>query len=324
MISLGKNILDSRSRAAGRMIDYGKENELFIIIPDAGKMKFDLSPAVHVETSGGCCKKSQFFKLKALGGKLIKEKNIKMVTAQDPFFAGLIGWMLAKKYKIIFEAQAHGDFYGSNYYKNLGLFWRWRLRLGIFVLRRADKVRAVGERVKESLKKLGIAENKIVIKPVAAKVEDIKNYSPKLNLHDKYPEYKNIFLVLGRLEAVKNISWLIDVFKEAAPDGLLLIVGNGAEGGFLKEKAARSGSKNNIKFESWTEDPFSYIKTADCVLFPSLSEGYGLVAMEAVAAGTPVIMNNVGVANYELRPSDKVKILPINDKQKWVEAILSI
>lgn len=324
MISLDKNILDKNSAVARRMVEYGKENELFIIIPDAKKVKFDLSGAVHAETSGGFCKKSQFFKLKKLGDKLIKEKNIEMITTQDPFFTGLVGVWLKKKTGAKLEIQIHGDFFSGDYYRRGSLGNRLRYFIARRIIGRANSWRVVGQRIKMSLKLLGVPEEKIFVRPVPTDEEKIKNYISKINLHDKYSEYKKIFLVLGRLDAVKNIFWLIDVFKEAAPDKLLLIVGGGAEEKSLRNKVARFGLQNKIKFEPWTDDPYSYIKTADCVLFPSLSEGYGLVAMEAAAAGTPIIMNDVGVANYELKPSEKVKILPINDKDKWVKAILEI
>jgi glycosyltransferase involved in cell wall biosynthesis len=117
---------------------------------------------------------------------------------------------------------------------------------------------------------------------------------------------------------------LVDVFEGVVKqkNHLLLIVGDGVE--LQKLKAKSNKLQANVKFETWTNDPISYLKTADCLLFPSRSEGYGLVAMEASAVGTPIIMNSVGVANYELKPSEKVKILPINDKEKWIKAILEI
>ena len=107
-------------------------------------------------------------------------------------------------------------------------------------------------------------------------------------------------------------------------DFLLLIVGEGSQKNMLKEKVVSLALNKNIKFEDWVDDRFSYLKTCDAVLFPSLSEGYGLVPMEANAAGAPVIMNDVGVANYELIPDEKVKIISVNDKDAWIQAILNI
>ena len=313
MISLDKKIMDENSPVAARMIEYGKTDELFILIPDNKKQALNLSDTVYVESTGGN-KIAQFFRLIKLGKKIIKANEIKAITVQDPFYLGKAGWLLKRKFKLDLEVQLHGDFFGSDYYKKENPL---KYRLGKFIIKRADSLRAVSERIKQSLIKIGIAENKIEIKPVKFDAEYIKNYQPKINLREKYPN-KKVFLFLGRLAPVKNVDFLQEIFKLIAnqrKDYLLLVVG----GGDIKVKESE-----NIKVENWTNDPISYLKTADCVLFPSLSEGYGLVPMEAVAAGAKVIMSDVGVANYELKPSQTVKIIPLNDKPAWIEAILNV
>jgi len=325
MISLDKKILDKDSTVARRMIEYGKTNELFILIPDGEKLSFDLSPTVHIQSAGGL-KFLQFFSLINLGGKILKNFNIEEISTQDPFFTGLIGVFLKLLSTSKLEVQIHGDFFSSQYYRRSGLNNLIRYWLAkAFVLRYADRLRVVGGRIQESLIRLGIDKNKIYIKPIAIVSDYINNYQPKFNLRDKYPGYKKIFICLGRLDQVKNIIWLVNIFAKIVQKNseyLLLIVGNGPEEGKIRARIRVLGLEKNVKMENWTDDPVSDVKTSSCLLFPSLSEGCGLVAMEAYAVGTPIIMSNVGVANYELKPSDKVKILPINDKEKWIEAIL--
>lgn len=320
MISLDKNILNKDSIVARRMIEYGKESELFIIIPSREKEVFDLSSAVHIQSTGGN-KLWQFFLLKEIGKKLIKENNIEAITTQDPFFTGLIGWFLKKRFKIKLEVQMHGDFF-SDYYKK-----QWfKLCLAKFVLKRADAIRVVGERVRRSLLNFGIAGKKIVVRSIQNDPELIKNWPVVVNLQNKYPNYEKRFLVLGRLDKVKNISWLVEVFKEVVKQNnfLLLIVGKGDEEAHIRRQVANHNLDNNVKLQNWTEDPYSYLKTADCVLFPSLSEGYGLVPMEASIVGTPVIMTDVGVAGYELKSDPKVTIVPVGNRDKFIQEILKI
>ncbi|MCX6779482.1 MAG: glycosyltransferase family 4 protein [Candidatus Magasanikbacteria bacterium] len=329
MISLDKNILDSETLASKRMIEYGRDRELFIIIPSSCEKVKDLSDNVHVYSVRGN-KFFQFFKLLKFGKSCIKNKQINEITVQDPFFIGLIGIILKNKFKLSLEVQVHGDFYGSNYYKKSGLKNWFSYYLGkYYILPRADKIRAAGQRIAKGLIKIGVDENKINIRPITINTDYIKNYQPKSNLHLGYSGYKKIFLYLGRIVPVKNISWLIDIFAEVNKknsDFLLLIVGtrNGLEEDNLLKKVKKLKLVNNIKFENWVTDPISYIKTADCLLFPSLSEGYGLVAMEAAAAGTPIIMTDVGVANYELQSGPKVKIIPVGDRDKFIQAILQL
>lgn len=326
MISLDKNILDANSRVAERMRQYGQNDEIFIIIPATEKKSFDLSPSVHVFSTDGN-KIAQFFRLRILGNKIIKEQKIGLITTQDPFFTGLVGWLLSKKSGLPWEVQVHGDFFGSNYYCR-GIFKnRIKCFLSRFLIKRASGIRVVGERIKNSLLNMGIVAGKITVRPVFMDVDFIRSYQPRLNLHEKYSSYAKIFLVLSRLEPVKNISWLIDVFSQVIKTRssyFLLIVGDGSERKELINKVKSLGLTKNIQFESWTGDPYSYLKTADCLLFPSLSEGYGLTVMEASAVDCPIIMTDVGVANYELKPEPKVKIVPVGDRDKFVQAILSV
>lgn len=340
MISLDKNILDKNSAAAKRMVAYGAQSDLFIIVPHTQKQIIELSEKVKGFATGGN-KIQQFFRLKKIGKEILQKNKISaqggpvsgwdLITTQDPFFTGLVGVCLRQKTGVKLEVQLHGDFFSSDYYKKSGCKnWLQYYIAKFLVIKKADKLRVVGERIKKSLLNLGIEENKIEVRPIAINEELISakggNYQPKINLHAKYPNYEKIFLSIGRLDSVKNIIFLIDVFAQVVkekPNYLLLIVGDGVEKNKLQEQVNNFGLENNIKFENWTQDSISYIKTADCVLFPSLSEGYGLVAMEATAAGTRLIMNDVGVANFELKPSKKVKIVPL-DKEVWIKEILTI
>ena len=324
MISLDKKILDPSSAVAQRMIKYGEKDELFILIPHSEKKQIDLSNTVHVWSTGGN-KRKQYSQLKKVGLELIKQKEIKFITVQDPSFIGNIGRWLKKKTGAQLEIQVHGDFFNSDYYKLL----KDRIRYSWFGKKNllyADRVRVVGERVKKSIIALGVQEEKIEIRPVLIG-KDNKGQRER-DLHKEFSEYEKIFLLMGRLEDIKNGGWLIDVMadikEEYKKNFLLLIVGEGSEKQYWRNIVAYRHFENNVRFETWTTDPFMYYLNVDCVLFPSLSEGYGLVPMEANAAGTPVIMNNVGVANYELKPSEKVIILPVNDREAWKKAILSI
>lgn len=320
MLSLDKNILDKNSAAAKRMIEYGKQSVLYIVLPHDKTRSVKLSESVHVHATGGG-KLWQVIRLTRYGSRIVRDhKNDILITTQDPFMTGLVGWRLKIRYHAPLEVQAHGDFYGSDYYKKSGLKHWLYYYLGKFVLRRADAVRVAGERIKQSLLPLGIPAEKIEVRPIKVDADAIADYQPKFNLHEKYPGYSKIFLCLGRLDPVKNIGWLIELFKEIPADRLLVIVGSGGE---RRKLAKLSAGLPNVQMEEWTDDPWSYIKTADAIVFPSLSEGYGLAPMEAAAAGMPVIMNDVGVAGFELKEGLGVRIISVSERQKWIEAILN-
>ncbi len=320
MISLDEKIIDQNSSVAQRMIEYGKTEPVFILIPSAKKMELKLSEQVHVFCSGGN-KIQQFFRLVYLGKKICKDNVISLITTQDPFFTALAGFFIQKKSKSKLEIQVHGDFFGSDFYSHEFA----KQLIGRFILRRVDFVRVVGERIKQSLIQLGIPEQKITVRPVQQNMH--LNASPNFSLREKYPNFQKIFLCMGRMEPVKNGVFLISVFEQVLksnPGFVLLFVGEGSKKDEWIQEVQTRNLEKNIIFEPWTNSVLEYMKTADALLFPSLSEGYGLVVMEAASVGLPVIMNDVGVANYELHASEKVKIIPVDEKENWVEAIRNI
>lgn len=322
MISLDHRILDATSAVAERMKHYGEEQPLLIFIPNREPKKVELSPMASVYAFGGTSKIQQFFRLVQIGSQAVSKGGIREVTTQDPFFTGLIGYSIARRHHIPWEVQLHGDFFGSAYYRKSSFMNFFRYALGRFLIGKADRVRVVGERVRQSVLHLGIPDEKIKVRAVSVDASTIASYHPRFSLHDRYPNFSPIFLILGRLDPVKNIEWIVDVFRRAQqeqPNALLLIVGDGSELSCLKKCVLAQGLENAVRFEIWTTDPWGYLKGADCVLFPSLSEGYGLVAVETVAAGTPLIINDVGVAGFEVKEGEKVRIIPVAKKQEWVD-----
>jgi glycosyltransferase involved in cell wall biosynthesis len=326
MISLDNSILNPSSRAADRMREYGREQELFIVIPSHKKLSVQLSDGVSAIGTGGG-KIAQFFRIVSTGRNLIREAGIEEITTQDPFYTGLAGFLIGTLLggqagkKVRLEVQLHGDFFSA-----LGGTPPAGGGLATFVIRRADHIRTVGERVRQSLVRMGIPEEKIIVRPIAVNAEAIRAHVPNIDLHKKYPQFESIFLVLSRFDRIKNIPWLVDIFADVAtarPRAGLIIVGSGADEKRIRRMVAQKGLKQSVIIEPWTDDPWSYMKTADALLFPSVSEGYGLAAMEAVAAELPVVMTDVGVAHYELQPGAKVNIVPVGDKQAFIQAILT-
>ncbi len=103
-------------------------------------------------------------------------------------------------------------------------------------------------------------------------------------------------LVMSRLEPEKDVAFAIRTFAENAPvTSCLIIVGDGNERPSLESLVKTLPCRERIFFEGW-QDPSAYYKIADLVLVTSRYEGYGLVIIEALAAGTPVISSDVGIA----------------------------
>ncbi|NEB93333.1 glycosyltransferase family 4 protein [Streptomyces bauhiniae] len=101
-------------------------------------------------------------------------------------------------------------------------------------------------------------------------------------------------LYVGRLDAQKNVTRLVDALSLARQDVRLRIVGDGELRGRLETHADRLGLRN-VEFSGGLhgEDLVKAYADADAFVLPSDREGMPLVVLEAMAAGLPVIATDV-------------------------------
>lgn len=166
-----------------------------------------------------------------------------------------------------------------------------------FSYRFSDKIIAVSEAVKRHLSAQGLEKNvKVVYNGV-----DTDYFQPMdmelARVQSGLDPAAIIFGVFGRLSAEKGQTIAIDALKKVCSDGKvvkLLIVGDGLELPKLQELAAEHKLTQNVLFLPFMHDIRPFLAACDAVLVPSLKEGFGLSAVNAMAMGKPVIASDVG------------------------------
>ena len=305
-ISLDKNIFNRQSEVAKRAQQYGElVDKYFVIVPGSAQF-LSLSDKVEIQGIAG---NNKFFSLIKTGSflkKKLSQEKFDIITIQDPYFLAFIGLGLAKKYGCKIEIQVHG------FEKLQGL----RKSLAKHNLCLADKVRVVSQRLKTKLsQEFGVAADKIYIAPVAVDIDKIKNSQFNDELKQKYAD-KFIFLTVSRLVPVKNIDLQIKALAKINNKNIqLLIAGEGPEKDNLKNLVVQHNLQDQVDFIGWLDNLAEVYKVADCLLLTSNSEGYGMVAAEAVTANLPVIMTDVGVAGELVVDNINGFVTPINDEQ---------
>ncbi|WP_310732526.1 glycosyltransferase [Paenibacillus sp. 1011MAR3C5] len=102
----------------------------------------------------------------------------------------------------------------------------------------------------------------------------------------------------GRLAPEKAIETAIDAFalfqRRAAPDAVFVIAGDGPSAAVLRDRCVSAGV--NVLFIGFAgeKELQRWYASADVLLFPSPTETFGNVVLEAMACGTPVIAANAG------------------------------
>ena len=97
---------------------------------------------------------------------------------------------------------------------------------------------------------------------------------------------------LGRLSSEKNQMFLLEVLRDLLPrrpEARLLLVGEGKLREALEQRAGELEVRDRVLFTGVTDKPQAYYWAMDAFLFPSLSEGLGIAAVEAQCAGLPLL-----------------------------------
>lgn len=142
---------------------------------------------------------------------------------------------------------------------------------------------------KKALKSIGFQfiPNGIETRRFYFNVEIRKSVRKELGINDEF-----VIGNIGRLCYQKNQGFLLDVFSEIKrlkPESYLLIVGEGKDFESLKEKSKQLEIDKSIIFYGSSSHTEELLWAMDVFVFPSLFEGFGIVALEAQATGLPVI-----------------------------------
>jgi glycosyltransferase involved in cell wall biosynthesis len=126
------------------------------------------------------------------------------------------------------------------------------------------------------------------------------------------PPETPLVLSVGRLVPVKNPALAIEAVA-AVPEAALVFVGEGPLLGELQEQARSAGVEDRVISAGLREDARALIGAADVVLLTSRGEGLPLVALEALAAGVPLVATDVqGVRELLTDGEDALLVPPEN------------
>lgn len=329
MLSTDQNAFQENSDVRQRLVEYANlVEELHVVIYfPLENSRLQIGSNLFLYSTHTKFKPFYFWNAYKISASIIENWNLKiensaLITVQDPFETGLVGYWLKKKFNLPLQIQVHTDFLSPLF--SAESFKNWlRTKLGKWLVSKADCLRVVSERIKNSL--LAICHKPIASLPIFV---DISSSPAKTDLHKKYPDHDYIILMASRLTQEKNISLAIEAFSEFAYKSsaishkpLLLIVGDGPELKNLKLVASRYSLNTNIVFEPWTNDLSSYYQTADLFLLTSNYEGYGRTIIEALANHCPVVSSNVGIASEFIIPGKSGIVFESKDKTGLVSAL---
>lgn len=128
---------------------------------------------------------------------------------------------------------------------------------------------------------------------------------------------RRVVLGVGRLGAPKGFDLLVEAVAELDPelDATLVLVGDGPERERLQDLGGRLGLGERLRLVGALDEPsvHAWMRRADVVVVPSRTEAFGIVALEAWRAGSPLVATSLGgPASFVTDGVDGILVDPVN------------
>lgn len=232
-------------------------------------------------------------------GKVVRSLHLDVIHSHQPFSLGWEASKFARKIGIPVVLTYHIKY--EDYYHYVFLFPK-RIAQKIInhmvndYCRKCDAIIAPSGAIKELLFKVGIKKSVFVI-PSGINIDQFsKDAGKREEIRNKYNIKENEVLLItaSRLVEEKNIEFLVRAFaiiNNAKKNTKLMIVGDGSMKGELEKMVKDLGIRESVIFTGLLdkEGMIAHYQASDIFVFASLTETQGLVAVEAMAAGLPVV-----------------------------------
>ena len=257
--------------------------------------------------------------------RLLRERfdilHTHLPTPWSADWSAIVSWMRKKPLVLTY----HNDIVGSGFADRIARLYN-RTALGL-VLRRAERIIVTRQEYLDHSPHLAPYEDKVEVIPVGV---DTERFTPAKAADDDGPTI--FFLaILDDFHHYKGLDVLLEAMKLVQgelPGARLVVGGSGSLLEHYRDRARALGVED-VEFAGFIPDdelPDVY-RRASVFVLPSLSadqEGFGIVALEALACGTPVITTDVVGIAPELEREDAGAVVRPGRAEELARAIIEL
>jgi glycosyltransferase involved in cell wall biosynthesis len=170
----------------------------------------------------------------------------------------------------------------------------------------------------------------------AAKIHTIRNGRDLARFHPSSAEERRairarlglegwpLAVVIGRLEAQKGHAFMLEaaaILARSFPRLKVIFAGSGSLKNELASRCAALGLDGTVSFLGYRRDPEALLAGADVAVLPSLYEGLPLAAIEALAAGCPLVATNIEGTREVVEDGRSGLLVAAGDAQALARAV---
>ena len=260
----------------------------------------------------------------AAGMRLVKQYDYDVINTWFAIPSGPTGAYLSRRYHIPHLLSiVGGDIYDPSkwYSPHRNLLLKPVVK---HVLSGADRHTAISQDIARRARQYYKFDREVEVIPLGI---NMPRFSPASREQLGLDERKQYVITVGRLVRRKDLPTLIRaIHLLQRPNLELIVLGDGPELTRLKSLADELKISDQIQFRGFVSDELKYqlLSQSDVFAMPSLHEGFGLVYIEAMSCGLPVIATTAGGQEEFLKDGKTGLLVPSGDPVALKDALTRI
>lgn len=166
-----------------------------------------------------------------------------------------------------------------------------------FSIQKSDGLTAVSDYLRrETVERFDVPAERIEVIPNFVDLDVYRRDIDPCHRNQFAADHEKVVMHISNFRSVKRVTDVVRVFSRIAREipARLVFIGDGPERGNTRQLAEEEGVADRVLYMGKQESVAEILACADLFLLPSDSEAFGLVALEAMACGVPVVASHVG------------------------------
>jgi glycosyltransferase involved in cell wall biosynthesis len=257
--------------------------------------------------------------------KLIETKGFDLVHVHHPFHVGYFARLIARKYKIplVFTYHTNYDEYSEKYLEFLPKkLKRQFIENTVYKFcEKSDLVISPSEHITKKLSGEMPYLRMVTIPSSISAIERLNISKLKLRINLGLPKNKKILLSVNRLSPEKDTDLMIHSLKHLSERYVLVLVGDGPERKRLEKLTEKLNLVERVLFVGRIphQKVGEYYHCADAFYFASKTETQGLIFLEAISMGLPIVAVSSDASREWVKPG--FGVITINDPRTLAEGV---